>query len=109
MVYSDGKFSTHVGFYQYRRLSFGINSAAEIFQHTIQTLIADIRGAQNVSDDCLGTYFQQKVSLPPPRKSKRLQDAFEPRNPTELCLFLGMALYSARFIQNFATITDPLR
>ena len=44
-------FSTHVGLYQYRRLSFGINSAAEIFQHTIQTLIADIPGARNVSDD----------------------------------------------------------
>ena len=43
-------FSTHVGLYQYRRLSFGINSAAEIFQHTIQTLIADIPGARNVSD-----------------------------------------------------------
>ena len=32
-------FSTHVGLYQYKRLSFGINSAAEIFQH------------ENVSDD----------------------------------------------------------
>ena len=32
-------FSTHVGLYQYERLSFGINSAAEIFQH------------ENVSDD----------------------------------------------------------
>ena len=27
-------FSTQVGLYQYKRLSFGINSAAEIFQHT---------------------------------------------------------------------------
>ena len=44
-------FSTHVGLYQYKRLSFEINSNAEIFQHTIQTLIADIPGVQNVSDD----------------------------------------------------------
>ena len=44
-------FSTYVAFYQHERDSFGINSAAEIFQHTIQTLIADISGVQNVSDD----------------------------------------------------------
>ena len=28
-------FSTHVGLYSYERLNFGINSAAEVFQHTI--------------------------------------------------------------------------
>ena len=44
-------FSTHMGLYQYKRLSFGINSATEIFQHTTQTLIADIPGVRNVSHD----------------------------------------------------------
>ena len=46
-------FSTHDGLYRYKRLSFGINSAAEIFQHTIQTVIADLEGAKNVSDDII--------------------------------------------------------
>ena len=144
-------FSTHVGLYQYKRLSFGINSAAEIFQHTIQTLIADIPGVRNVSDDIVvygrnqneqeaaldqtlhrlhecgltinptkcefnktsieffGYIFSGDGLTPAPEKVKALQDAAEPRNPTELCSFLGMAQYSARFIRNFATITEPLR
>ena len=33
-------FSTHLGLYQHKRLSFGINAGAEIFQHKIQTVIA---------------------------------------------------------------------
>ena len=41
----------HARLYQCKRLSFGINSAAEIFQHTIQTPIADIPRVRNVSDD----------------------------------------------------------
>ena len=44
-------FSTHLGLYQYKTLSFGINAAAEIFQYKIQTVIADIPGTKNISDD----------------------------------------------------------
>ena len=44
-------FSTHVRLYKHKRVSFGINSAAEIFQSTIQTLIADILGVRNVGDN----------------------------------------------------------
>ena len=44
-------FSTHVGLYQYKRLSFGINAAAEVFQHEIQTVIQGVAGAINISDD----------------------------------------------------------
>ena len=46
-------FSTHSGLFRYKRLIFGLNSAAEIFQHTIQELISDIQGAKNVSDDII--------------------------------------------------------
>ena len=46
-------FSTHAGLFRYKRLSFGISSAAEIFQHTIQTVIADVHGTKNVSDDII--------------------------------------------------------
>ena len=50
-------FSIHVGLYRYRRLIFGLNSAAEVFQRTIQEVIAGIPGARNVSDDivCFGS------------------------------------------------------
>ena len=43
-------FSTHVGLYQYKILSFGINAAAEVFQHEIQTVIQGVAGAINISD-----------------------------------------------------------
>jgi hypothetical protein len=35
-------FSTHVGLFRYKRLNFGIKSAAEIFQKTIESVIQDI-------------------------------------------------------------------
>ena len=46
-------FSTHLGLYRYKRLAFGINSAAEIFQYTIASLINDIMGVRNISDDII--------------------------------------------------------
>ena len=45
--------STHVGLRRYKRLNFGINSAAEIFQDVIHTCISGIQGAINVSDDIM--------------------------------------------------------
>ncbi|EFA12868.1 Retrovirus-related Pol polyprotein from transposon 297-like Protein [Tribolium castaneum] len=46
-------FSTHISLYRYKRLNFGINSAAEIFQNTISQLLSDISGILNFSDDIL--------------------------------------------------------
>ena len=34
-------------------MSFGTNAAAEIFQHAISQLLADITGAINISDDII--------------------------------------------------------
>ena len=44
-------FSTHVGLYRYKRLSFGITVAEEVFQHEIQTVIQGVSGAIKISDD----------------------------------------------------------
>ena len=44
-------FATHVGLYRYKRLSFGINAAAEVFQHAMQSVIQDVQGSLNISDD----------------------------------------------------------
>ena len=44
-------FSTHVGLFRYKRLSFGINAAAEKFQYVIATAINDIPNVKNISDD----------------------------------------------------------
>jgi hypothetical protein len=46
-------FTTHQGLFRYKRLNFGVTSAAEVFQHTIQTLLADIPNVRNVSDDII--------------------------------------------------------
>ena len=53
--------------------------------------------------------FSKDGIAPAPSKVQALCDAAEPRNPTEVRSFLGMAQYSASFIKDFATITEPLR
>ncbi len=44
-------FSTHVGLYRYKRLNYGTNVAAEIFQYTLQTALQGIEGVKNIADD----------------------------------------------------------
>ena len=47
-------FSTHIGFYRYKRLNYGTRSAAEIFQETIgEVLTHDLNGVFKVSDDVI--------------------------------------------------------
>ena len=144
-------FSTHCGLFRYKRLMFGLNSAAETFQHAIQTVIENIQGARNVSDDIIifgkssaehdqalhktlrrlqeagltvnpakcefgkaqiqfyGFTFSKDGLKPNPEKVKSLKEAKEPTNASEMRSFLGMAQYSARFIDKFSCITEPLR
>ncbi len=46
-------FSTHIGLFRYKRLFFGVTSAAEIFQNTVQSILSGINGVINASDDIL--------------------------------------------------------
>lgn len=46
-------FSTHQGLFRYKWLSFGVSSAAEIFQEAIRKVIHYIPNALNYSDDIL--------------------------------------------------------
>ena len=46
-------FTTHVGLRRYKRLSFGINSAAEIFQNALSAALEGLDGVRNISDDVL--------------------------------------------------------
>jgi hypothetical protein len=46
-------FSPHVGLWRYKRLFFGENSAAQVFQNAICQTLAGVEGAINVSDDIL--------------------------------------------------------
>ena len=46
-------FSTHMGLMRYKRLNFGISSAAEIFQNVIRETLEGNDVAINISDDIL--------------------------------------------------------
>ncbi|XP_064488499.1 uncharacterized protein K02A2.6-like [Ornithodoros turicata] len=46
-------FATHCGLRRYKRLLFGVNAAAEIFQDAIRQVLPDEDGIINVSDDIL--------------------------------------------------------
>lgn len=46
-------FSTHMGLMRFKRLKFGISSAAEIFQNVIRETLERIDGEINISDDIL--------------------------------------------------------
>ena len=46
-------FSTHRGLFKYKRLNFGVNAAAEIFQNKIRKSLEGLEGVLNISDDLL--------------------------------------------------------
>ena len=46
-------FSTHLGLFGYKRLSFGVNAAAENFQDVIATAVSDIPFVNNINDDVI--------------------------------------------------------
>ncbi|XP_038063006.1 uncharacterized protein LOC119733689 [Patiria miniata] len=46
-------FSTHKGLFCYKRLNFGVCSAAEVFQDAISSALRGLAGTLNISDDIL--------------------------------------------------------
>ena len=46
-------FATHKGLRRYKRLFFGINSAAEVFQNEIRKALSGLDGVENISDDTI--------------------------------------------------------
>ncbi len=46
-------FSTLEGLFRYKRLNYGTNSAAEIFQNILQRNLSDIHGVKNIADDII--------------------------------------------------------
>ena len=57
MLHQDSRFittfTTHMGLRRYKRLSFGINAASEIFQNAIYQSLHGLKGTINISDDIL--------------------------------------------------------
>ena len=59
-------FITHKGLFRYKRLMFGISSAPELYQHTIQQVLEGCEGAYNIHDDIIihgRTVEEHDVSL----------------------------------------------
>ena len=46
-------FTTHIGLFRYKRLNYGTNSAAEIFQFTLQQALTGLKGVRNIADDVI--------------------------------------------------------
>ena len=45
--------STHIALFQYARLNYGTNAAAELFQFTLQEAIKGIANVKNIADDII--------------------------------------------------------
>ncbi|KAL9967440.1 hypothetical protein ACROYT_G025662 [Oculina patagonica] len=127
-------FGTHMGLMRYKRLNFGISSAAEIFQNVIGETLEGIDGAKNISDDILvfskshkehdqnlRGVFQHlrekglilnkgKYGISPyPKKVEEVVNLSTPSTASEVHSLLGMTNYCSRFIPDYATETEPLR
>ena len=46
-------FTTHEGLFRFKRLNYGTNSTAEIFQNVLQRNLSDISGVKNIADDII--------------------------------------------------------
>lgn len=46
-------FATHNGYYRYKRLTFGMNCASEVFQSVMERMLAGIPGVKSFIDDIL--------------------------------------------------------
>jgi len=143
-------FSTHDGLWRYKRLSFGVNSAAEVFQKNISNILSDIGGALNISDDILvygtsqaehdknlratlqrlsdsgltlnkskcvfnqetleffGYVFNKSGMSPDLKKVRDIQNLKTPTDQSTVRSLLGMTNFFARFIPDYATLTEPL-
>ena len=57
----------------------------------------------------MGILISEKGICPTKERIRAVVEAKRPENARELWSFIGLANYSARFIPQFATITEPLR
>ena len=46
-------YTTHEGLFRFKRLNYGTNGGAEVFQNILQRNLADIRGVKNIADDII--------------------------------------------------------
>ena len=59
--------------------------------------------------DFYGLVFSSSGISPDPKKVSAIKDIAQPRNVSEVKSFLGMMNYCARFVKDYATLSEPLR
>ena len=80
-------FITHKGLYRYNRLMLGISSAPELYQHTVEQVLARCEGAYNIHDDII--IYVRSVEEPDNRLQKTIE-CIRDKGPTlnpEKCVF----------------------
>jgi hypothetical protein len=103
-------FSTHEGLFRYKRLNYGTNAAAEIFQYTLQQQLQGLSGVQNIADDIIvygKTREEHDINL-----DKCLQRLFDRgfRLNQSKCSFLTRTLkFFGQIFSASGTQPDPIR
>ena len=103
-------FSTHEGLFRYKRLNYGTNAAAEIFQYTLQQQLQGLSGVQNIADDIIvygKTREEHDINL-----DKCLQRLFDRgfRLNQSKCSFLTRTLkFFGQIFSASVTQPDPIR
>ena len=86
--------NTHLGLYQYKRLTFGVSSAVSIFQRTIENVLKDLPGCCVRIDDILISGESDEVHLENlHRVLTRLQDCGLKLNPDKFFFMLDKVEY----------------
>ena len=101
-------FSTHLGLFRYKRLNYGTNAAAEIFQNALQTALQDIPGVCNIADDIIifGTN-REEHNKALDACLKRLSEKGLTLNATQ-CKFLSTSLsFFGQIFSEAGTHPDP--
>ena len=91
-------FVTHTGIYRFKRLNYETNSAAEIFQHTLQQVLQGIKGVRNIADDILifgSTYEEHNTSL---------EECLQRLEANGLTLNLGKCLFLKQNLDFFGLV-----
>ena len=103
-------FSTHIGLFRYKRLAYGINASAEIFQHALQQSLQGIQGVCNIADDIIIHGKSREEHDAALRNSlKRLQEKGLTLNANK-CSFLQPSLeFFGQIFSAEGTRPDPKR
>lgn len=86
--------NTHLGLYQYKRLTYGVSSAVSIFQRTMENVLKDLPGCCVLIDDILISGESDEIHLENlHRVLQRLQECRLKLNPGKFHFMLDEVVY----------------